>query len=133
MKDELVPADYTSMDMLKAQEFDRKVKQNFGDVFPSVVRQIIETCGAQRGICVDIGSGTAMLSIELVRMTKLTVHALEKAPAMLRQGVVNITDAIYTYNFLFLGGPAPPAPYPSCGADPTADDLTCLEYYAFCE
>jgi ubiquinone/menaquinone biosynthesis C-methylase UbiE len=93
MKDELVPADYTSMDLLKAQEFDRKVKQNFNAVFPAVVRQIIETCGVQQGICVDIGSGTAILSLELVRMTRLTVYALEKAPAMFRQGVENIKAA----------------------------------------
>jgi ubiquinone/menaquinone biosynthesis C-methylase UbiE len=93
MKDELVPADYTSMDLLKAQEFDRKVKQNFSAAFPAVVRQIIETCGVRQGICVDVGSGTALLSIELVRMTRLTVHALEKAPAMFRQGIENITGA----------------------------------------
>jgi len=37
---------------------------------------------------------------------------------------VDISDASYTLNFLFLGGPEPPAPgVGSCGADPTADGL----------
>jgi len=48
-------------------------------------------------------------------------------------GTVNVTDAVYTYNYLFLGGPPPAAPFPDCGADPTADVLTCLEYYPECQ
>lgn len=40
-------------------------------------------------------------------------------------GRLNMTDAIYVFNFLFLGGPAPPAPFPECGTDPTPDDLSC--------
>lgn len=47
-------------------------------------------------------------------------------------GQVNLTDAVYIYNFLFSGGPEPEPPYPNCGEDPTADGLTCLEYYAEC-
>jgi hypothetical protein len=46
-------------------------------------------------------------------------------------GVLNVTDPLYILNFLFKGGPLPPAPYPSCGADPTEDELTC-ETYAPC-
>ncbi|MCZ6795345.1 MAG: dockerin type I domain-containing protein [Planctomycetota bacterium] len=41
-------------------------------------------------------------------------------------GAVDVADTSYLANWLFLGGPAPPAPGPvSCGADPTADKLTC--------
>ena len=42
-------------------------------------------------------------------------------------GILDLTDAIYTLNHLFLSGPARAAPGPdTCGADPTADDdLTC--------
>lgn len=40
-------------------------------------------------------------------------------------GLVNITDAIYLLDFLFLGGPPPPAPFGSCGNDPTPDALDC--------
>jgi hypothetical protein len=43
-------------------------------------------------------------------------------------GVVNVTDALYLLNSLFLGGPPPPAPFPECGGDPTADALTCDEF-----
>ena len=38
-------------------------------------------------------------------------------------GVVGLTDAIYTLSFLFQGGPPPESPFPACGADPTGDGL----------
>jgi len=44
-------------------------------------------------------------------------------------GEVNITDAIFLLNFLFLGAAAPPPPGPDApGADPTEDGLTCARY-----
>ncbi len=39
--------------------------------------------------------------------------------------VVDITDPIYTLQHLFSGGPAPAAPYPIPGSDPTPDNLDC--------
>ena len=42
--------------------------------------------------------------------------------------LVNVTDAVFILNYLFLGGPAPPAPGPtSCGPDgeKEAPDLGC--------
>ena len=90
MVDELVPADYTSMDLIKAEEFDRKIKETFLPAFPAVVEQVIENCGILECTCIDIGSGTALLSIELARKTALTIHALEKAPAMFEVGMRNI-------------------------------------------
>lgn len=38
-------------------------------------------------------------------------------------GVVDITDAIYIFEFLFLGGPPIPAPFPEPGTDVTPDGL----------
>ena len=38
-------------------------------------------------------------------------------------GTAEVTDAIYVLQYLFLNGPPPPAPFPACGVDPTADNL----------
>ena len=38
---------------------------------------------------------------------------------------VNITDPIYTLNYLFLGGETIPSPFPECGTDPSPDSLGC--------
>jgi hypothetical protein len=41
-------------------------------------------------------------------------------------GLVNVSDAVYLIDWMFMGGPAPPAPYPDCGPDPTGPALSCL-------
>ncbi|MFN0060248.1 MAG: hypothetical protein ACKVX7_17455 [Planctomycetota bacterium] len=42
-------------------------------------------------------------------------------------GVVNIADAVFALSALFVpGSPSPPAPFPACGSDGTADTLTCV-------
>lgn len=43
-------------------------------------------------------------------------------------GAANVSDPVYLLRFLFLGGPPPPAPWPNCGADPTADALGCRSF-----
>jgi hypothetical protein len=59
-------------------------------------------------------------------------HCMDAADANDDEGV-NLSDPVWIYNFLFQGGPPPPAPGPtSCGPDPTADALLCLEYLAGC-
>lgn len=40
-------------------------------------------------------------------------------------GVVDITDAIYSFRHRLLGGSVPPAPFPECGVDVTPDPLSC--------
>jgi len=43
-------------------------------------------------------------------------------------GVLDLSDGVYLLAYLFLGGPAPPAPFPDCGTDPTDDELDCASY-----
>lgn len=38
-------------------------------------------------------------------------------------GELDFSDAVYTLLFLFAGGPPPPAPWPDCGVEATADGL----------
>jgi hypothetical protein len=65
----------------------------------------------------------------VLSLAEVEVHPAEGAPDAPRfvrgdsdaNGNVNITDGIYVLNFLFLGGPAPPEPYPGCGVDPDED------------
>ncbi|MEM7168174.1 MAG: immunoglobulin domain-containing protein, partial [Planctomycetota bacterium] len=43
-------------------------------------------------------------------------------------GAVNLADVASLLGVLFSGATAPPAPFASCGSDPTADTLTCDSY-----
>jgi len=53
------------------------------------------------------------------------------APTCLRtaddddNGEINVGDPIYSLEYQFAQGPPPPAPFPSCGADFTIDQLSC--------
>jgi hypothetical protein len=40
-------------------------------------------------------------------------------------GAVDVSDAAFAFNYLFLGGPAPQPPFPQPGTDPTPDGLGC--------
>jgi hypothetical protein len=53
------------------------------------------------------------------------VPECQKAADADDSGVLDITDAVYELGFLFLGGAAPPAPFPDAGVDPTDDSLPC--------
>lgn len=43
-------------------------------------------------------------------------------------GKVDLSDGIYDLSYLFVGGPAPAEPFPSCGIDPTPDELGCESF-----
>ena len=40
-------------------------------------------------------------------------------------GNTTVSDAITVLSYVFQRGPEPPDPFPACGTDPTADNLTC--------
>jgi hypothetical protein len=60
----------------------------------------------------------------LVAEDKITGYFL-KAAHRFGASKVGITDAVMVLLHLFLGGAALPEPFAACGADPSADDLTC--------
>jgi ubiquinone/menaquinone biosynthesis C-methylase UbiE len=112
-----VPAEYGKMDLKKALEFDRKVKENFFRAYPAVAGQIIKACAVVEGICIDVGAGTALLSIELARKTSLNICALEKAPAMLEVGNLNIEAAGLGDKIRMVLGDAHSMPFSEAFAD----------------
>jgi len=67
MPRERVPADYSEMDILEAQCFDEKVKENFMPAIVSAIKQIIDDYSILEGACVDVGCGTAVFAIELCK------------------------------------------------------------------
>jgi len=43
-------------------------------------------------------------------------------------GTLDITDAVYSLSFQFLGGEPPPGPFPGCGIEEPIDGLDCQSY-----
>lgn len=85
-----VPSDYAEMDFSKAKRFDRMVKTNFMPAIHSTVKQIIEDYGILKGVCLDVGCGTAVFAIELSRLSGLRIFALEKEKAIYEVALTNI-------------------------------------------
>ncbi|MEM7231664.1 MAG: hypothetical protein AAF517_05800 [Planctomycetota bacterium] len=49
-------------------------------------------------------------------------------------GQVDISDGIFLFQFLFLGGSAPPPPFPNCGVHPNVgSEIVCTETSASCD
>ena len=43
-------------------------------------------------------------------------------------GNFDVSDPIYLFNYLFVMGAEPPAPFGECGHDASADDLECISF-----
>ena len=55
-------------------------------------------------------------------------HDCDDAADVNDSGTLDISDPVYLLVFAFVGGREPPAPFPECGDDPTADGLECRTY-----
>ncbi len=56
------------------------------------------------------------------------ISSCRKAADCNDDGFMNLQDAIYCIAYQLMGGPRPPAPFPSCGFDPTDDGLSCVSH-----
>lgn len=64
------------------ERMDRLSKYKFKDIYPLIASQIIERCGIEEGICIDIGSGPGALAIAIARMTGLDIYSLDISARM---------------------------------------------------
>ncbi len=117
MFDELIPADYSEMDIQGAKQFDKKVKENFMPTIVSTVKQVIEDYGVLEGVCVDVGSGTALFAIELCKHSKLKIFALEKEKAISEVARMNIEKELLTDRIIPVLGDAHNLPFENEFAD----------------
>ena len=117
MSDKLVPADYMNMGLAEARRFDRNVKENFMPAFSSVAKQIVDDYGIVEGICIEIGSGTGLLAIELCKGIGLTIYAMEKAIGMYQVSFRNIENEKLLGQIIPVLGDAHDLPFKDSFAD----------------
>ncbi len=111
MSEERVPADYAKMDLFQAKRFDKMVRENFMPAIASTVRQVIEDYGVLEGICLDVGCGTALFSIELCRHSNLRIYALEREKAICEVARINIEKEQLTERIIPVLGDAHNLPF----------------------
>jgi len=117
MTEERVPADYTEMDLGVAKRFDEKVRENFMPAISSTVKQIREDYGVLEGVCVDVGCGTAVFTIELCKHSKVKIYAVEKENAIYEVARMNIEKERLTERIIPVLGDAHKLPFESEFAD----------------
>ena len=74
----------------EAESFNYIAKYIFAPIYPVLARQIVSKTGIKKGICLDLGSGSALLGMAISRETELFCYALDHSPDMLYLALENI-------------------------------------------
>ncbi|MDD2321083.1 MAG: class I SAM-dependent methyltransferase [Geobacteraceae bacterium] len=82
--------DYKKFDEDRAGEYAVIANEVFAPIYPVIARQILERCGVESGLCIDVGCGPANLSLALAKLTSLTFCAMDFSPDILRFAQANI-------------------------------------------
>ncbi len=75
---------------IDALDFEKTVNEVFAPVYPIIAKQIKNRTQITDGICLDVGSGTGHLGIEMAKVTNLEVYLLDKSKDMLSLAEQNI-------------------------------------------
>jgi hypothetical protein len=71
---------------------------------------------------INIADGIWIIN-ELFRQGPAT--RCQSAADINNDGMMDLADATYIFDYQFFGGSAPPAPFPGCGVEPFEDELPC--------
>ena len=72
---------------------------------------------------IDISDAIGMLNYQFGTGTTECLDAMDVND----DGSVDISDPVSLLGYLFNNGTAPTSPFPSCGEDPTPDNLDCID------
>ena len=62
----------------------------FAAMYPLLARQIVDDFGVTEGLCLDVGTGSAAVCIELAKITDLTMIGLDAKPEVLELAQENV-------------------------------------------
>lgn len=74
----------------KDKDFYRYTKDHrFAVMYPLLAKEIVKKYGVTKGVCLDIGAGSAALSIELSKITDLSIISLDAEPEAIEMAKEN--------------------------------------------
>lgn len=75
---------------IETVDYDATAQEIFKPVYPVIAKQIKEKTLISKGVCLDIGTGTGMLGIEMARITDLKIYLMDISQDMLDMAEENI-------------------------------------------
>ena len=84
---------YKKFDKKGAERFADTAEKVFAPIYPILARQLIERFNIISGVCIDIGSGTGALAIEIAKISNLTVYALDHADEIQKIAEKKVVEA----------------------------------------
>jgi ubiquinone/menaquinone biosynthesis C-methylase UbiE len=117
---------------IEPEKMDVISKGAFAPIYPLIASQIVERSSVKKGICVDVGTGPAALSIALARITDLEIYAMDISKDMCRKAQENVYKAGLYGRIVPVRGDVAKMPFPdnfanlvvSRGSIPFWKDLT---------
>lgn len=103
----------------KDKSFYRYTKDHrFAAMYPLLAREIVDKYGLTKGTCLDIGTGSAALAIELSKITDLEIIALDAEPEAIEMAVENCArHGVPDGRIRFVTAPVEKLPLPDGSAE----------------
>lgn len=98
-------------------KMDTLSKGAFAPIYPLIASQITEQIGIKTGICVDVGTGPASLSIALAKTTDLKIYAMDIKADMCKIAEENIDQEDLSERIVTVRGDVHYLPFPNYSAD----------------
>ncbi|QGY40510.1 methyltransferase domain-containing protein [Pseudodesulfovibrio cashew] len=103
----------------KNKDFYRYTENHrFASMYPLLAREIVEEYGVTSGSCLDIGTGSAAMAIELAKLTDLQIAALDPEPEAIELAKGNLAPhGINTGRIRFIEAAVEDMPLPDASVD----------------
>ncbi len=97
-------------DLIQKVPYYKTATGAFAPLYPAFARQMVADYGITEGIAVDVGASCGMFAMELARITRLKVYALDLDPNAVRLCGILVDEAGLTSRVIPLEGDAQDMP-----------------------
>ena len=104
-------------DLIEKVPMYRTAVGKFAPLYPAFAKQMVQDYGITKGVCVEVGCGPASFSMELAKITALTIYALDIDPSSVRLASILVDEAKLTGRVIPLEGDAQNMPFKDEFAD----------------
>ncbi len=87
------PRNYSKFTREEAEKYAETVATVFAPLYPVLAGVLVNRFGLTSGVCIDVGSGTAALAVELAKMSDMTIYAVDHADEIQNIAEKRVTES----------------------------------------